>query len=394
MKPELNPFSPGAGSPPPELVGRDEILAQVNVLFARTLAGRAEKSLLLTGLRGVGKTVLLNEIQQRAEDTGFHARIMEAHEEKSLPATLVPHLRSLLFALDRVAAAREKVRRGFAALKSFVSKIRIRIDEVPVGLDIDPAPGVADSGDLELDLPDIFAVVGDAARTAGTGVAMLIDEVQYFQAKELSALIMGMHRMQQRQLPLVLIGAGLPVLPRLAGESKTYAERLFQFPRVDALPESEAGRAIRDPINDAGESITDEAIDEIFRQTQGYPYFIQEWGYQTWNAAEASPIGREVVVRATQRTIGRLDESFFRVRYDRLTPAEQQFLRAMAETGSGPYRISEVADLLGVKVSSLSPRRAKLINKGMIYSPQYGELAFTVPLFDEFMRRTIPDFQP
>lgn len=389
-----NPFSPGAGSPPPELVGRDAVLEQADVLLGRTLVGRPEKSLLLTGLRGVGKTVLLNEIERRARGAGYHTILLEAHEGKSLAVLLAPHLRSLLFELDRIAGAGDKVRRGLAVLKSFVGAIKITVGEIDIGLDIEPEVGAADSGDLEIDLPNLFTTVGEAAQERGVAVAILIDEIQYFSTPELSALIMAMHKMQQRQLPVVLIGAGLPILPGLAGESKSYAERLFSFPEIGPLPEPDASKALQEPVRNVGEEFAPDALHEIFRLTRGYPYFLQEWGYQAWNHAPASPISLGVVREASALVSLRLDENFFRVRFDRLTLSEKKFLRAMAEIGAGSYRTSDVADTLKVKISTLGPRRAGLIKKGMIYSPSYGDIAFTVPLFDEFMRRAIPNFEP
>ncbi|MBU4484989.1 ATP-binding protein, partial [bacterium] len=228
----------------------------------------------------------------------------------------------------------------------------------------------------------------------GTAIALLIDEIQYLSEKELSALIMAMHKMQQLQLPLVLLGAGLPILTRLAGESKSYAERLFEFPTIGPLSFSDAAKALRDPVRRAGVDFDDDAIDEIVHLTQGYPYFIQEWGYQSWNHAEKSPITLHDVQHATTKVIQRLDANFFRVRFDRLTPREKEYLRAMAELGPSAHRTGDIAAALGVKVGSLGPMRAKLINKGMIYSPAYGDMAFTVPLFDKFMLRAIPEFQP
>jgi hypothetical protein len=247
---------------------------------------------------------------------------------------------------------------------------------------------------LEIDLPNLFVAVAEAAEERHTAVAILIDEIQYLGSPELSALIMAMHKMQQRQLPLVLIGAGLPILPGLAGESKSYAERLFNFPDIGPLSETEAARALCDPIEDAGEAIETTALKEIFRLTQGYPYFLQEWGYQAWNHAESSPITLQVVQETTILVEHRLDENFFRVRFNRLTPREKNYLRAMAELGAGPNRTADIADILNVKITTLGPVRASLIRKGMIYSPAHGDMAFTVPLFDEFMRRTIPEFQP
>ena len=390
MDPIKNPFSPGAGSPPPELVGRAGILEQARVLLGRVKERRPEKSILLTGLRGVGKTVLLNEIERLAAKTGYRTVVVEAHEDKSLAALLVPPLRKLLFELDRVAGAGDKAKRGLAVLKSFMNGVKVTMGGVEVGLDIDPEKGAADSGDLESDLPNLFVAVAEAAEERHLPIALLIDELQYFNSKELSALIMAMHKMQQRQLPMVLLGAGLPILPGLAGESKSYAERLFSFPDIGALSEPDAIKALQDPTKLMGVDFEPDALKEIYRLTQGYPYFLQEWGYQSWNRAAASPITLKVVQDATATVIKRLDENFFRVRFDRLTPGEKLFLRAMAGLGSGAHRSSDIADALGVKINSLGPRRANLIRKGMIYSPAHGDMAFTVPLFDEFMLRAMP----
>lgn len=388
-----NPFSPGAGSPPPELAGRENVLEQARVLLGRVRAKRPEKSMLLTGLRGVGKTVLLNEIERMAQDTGYRTILVEAHEGKSLPILLAPLLRRLLLDLDRIAGAGDKVRRGLAVLKGFVGAIKIKVGEVDIGLDIEPESGAADSGDLEVDLPGLFMAIGEAAQERRVAVAILIDEIQYFTSSELSALVMAMHKMQQRQLPVVLIGAGLPILPGLLGESKSYAERLFSFPDIGPLPENDAIKALQDPAKDAGEAFDPAALEEIFRITRGYPYFLQEWGYQAWNHAAASPICLSVIQETSDLVSRRLDENFFRVRFDRLTPREKKYLRAMAELGPGPHRTGDVADKLGVKINTLGPVRASLIKKGMVYSPSHGDMAFTVPLFDEFMRRAIPHFE-
>lgn len=393
MDPIKNPFSPGAGSPPPELVGRDSILEQTRILLARVKLQRPEKSFLLTGLRGVGKTVLLNEMEQIAERAEYRTVLVEAHEDKSLGALLAPHLRRLLFDLNRIAGAGDKARRGLAVLKSFIGAVKIRVADFELGLDIEPERGSADSGDIEADLPNLFLAVAEAAQERKTAVAILIDEIQYLAQGELSALIMAMHKMQQRRLPLVLIGAGLPILPALAGESKSYAERLFQFPDIGPLSESDAAKALQYPVKAAGMEFEADALHEIFRLTLGYPYFLQEWGYQSWNRAIKTPITIEVVHNTTADVIRRLDENFFRVRFDRLTLSEKSYLRAMAHLGLGAHRSGDIASALGVKVSSLGPVRARLIKKGMIYSPIHGDMAFTVPLFDEFMRRAIPEFQ-
>jgi len=393
MDPIKNPFSPGAGSPPPELVGRDPILEQARILLGRVQQKKSEKSMLLTGLRGVGKTVLLNEIKRMAEGAGYHTIFIEAHEGKALGPLIAPPLRSLLYDLDRIAGTGDKVKRGLAVLRSFIGALKLTVGDVSIGLDIDPEKGSADSGDLEIDLPNLFAAIGEAAQDRNRAVAIFIDEIQYFSHKELGALIMAMHKMQQRQLPLVLLGAGLPILPGMAGESKSYAERLFSFPIIGALSQENTAKALQEPAQAAGVAFEVTALDEVFQLTKGYPYFLQEWGYVAWNLATTSPISLQVVRDAKNTVIPRLDENFFRVRYDRLTPSEKNFLRAIAELGPGAHRTGDIADMLKVKVTSLGPVRAKLINKGMIYSPAHGDLDFTVPLFDDFMIRAIPSFK-
>jgi hypothetical protein len=390
MDPIKNPFSPGAGSPPPELVGRDPVLEQARILLGRVKQKRPEKSMLLTGLRGVGKTVLLNEIERLAQADSYRTIFIEAHEDKPLGPLIAPSLRTVLFDLNRIAGAGDKVKRGLAVLRSFIGALKVTVNDVTIGLDIEPEKGAADSGDLEIDLPNLLVAVGEAADDRKAAVAILVDEIQYFNAKELGALIMAMHKVQQRQLPLVLVGAGLPILPGLAGESKSYAERLFSFPDIGALSATDAAKALQDPAMKVGIAFESAALEDVFRLTQGYPYFVQEWGYQAWNRAASSPITIQDVQDATAAVIPRLDKNFFRVRYDRLTPSEKNFLRAMAELGPGARRTGDIAQKLQIKVTSLGPMRAKLIKKGMIYSPAHGEMAFTVPLFDDFMIRTIP----
>ncbi len=394
MDPIKNPFSPGAGAPPPELVGRDPLLEQARILLGRVKQKRPEKSLLLTGLRGVGKTVLLNDIERMAKAVGYQTILLEAHEEKPLGELIYPALRSLLYELNRVAGAGDKVKRGLAVLRSFIGSIKLTVGDLALGLDIEPAKGTADSGDLEIDLPNLFLAIAEAAEERQSAVAILVDEIQYLSQKELGALIMAMHKMQQKQLPLVLLAAGLPVLPGMAGESKSYAERLFNFPDIGALSAADAAKALREPARDAGVEFQEDALQEVFRLTHGYPYFIQEWGYQSWNIAAASPISLQTVQAATPEVIRRLDKNFFRVRFDRLTPGEKNFLRAMAHLGPEHHRTGDIATALGMSVKGIGPVRSKLIKKGMIYSPAHGDMAFTVPLFDEFMIRAIPEFLP
>jgi hypothetical protein len=387
MDPVRNPFAPGAGTPPPELAGRHAIIELAETTLARVMQGRSAKSFMLIGLRGVGKTVLLVRIEELAHRLGYQSLLVEAHEDKSLPALLLPAVRQILLALDQLGALNEKVKRGLRTLRSFANAIKVKYGDLEIGIDIDAEQGVAASGDIELDLPQLMVAVGEAAAARKKAVALLVDELQYINEIELSALIMGMHKIAQRQLPVVLIGAGLPQLVGNMGRSKSYAERLFDFPEVGPLSAKDAEVALIEPIEREGEKIAKAAVREIVKASQGYPYFLQEWGYQCWNAAPKSPIRAEDVATATPIVLKKLDESFFRVRFDRLTPAEKGYLRAMAQLGPGPHRSGDIADKLGVKVQSVAPLRSGLIKKGMIYSPAHGDTAFTVPLFDAFMLR-------
>lgn len=393
MDPLSNPFSPGAGSPPPELAGRSDLLQRAHVMLHRVQAGRYEQSLMLVGLRGVGKTVLLNKIRSLAEALDYSTIMIEATEGRSLPELLVPALRQILFQLDAMAGVSNKVKRGLRVLRSFVGAVKVKVADVEIGLDIDPEKGTADSGDLAADLAEMVAALGEAAQDRGRAVAVIVDELQYLSEAEMSALIMAMHRISQRQLPVVLVGAGLPQLVGLAGRSKSYAERLFTYPDVGPLEPDDAKEALRGPVRAQEVDFTDEALDDLVAVTHGYPYFLQEWGYQAWNLAPDSPIDADVVKRATTAAIKKLDGSFFRVRFDRLTPREKEYLRALAELGPGAQRSGDIADALGVKTQSAAPLRSGLIRKGMIYSPAHGDTAFTVPLFDEFMRRTMPQWK-
>lgn len=387
MDPLRNPFAPGAGNQPPELAGRQHILELAALTLGRAEQNRHAKSFMLIGLRGVGKTVLLNRIEQMADEKKFKCVLVEAHEDKSLPELLLPPLRKVLLALDQAGQVNDRAKRGLRVLKSFAKGLKVKYGDIEVGLDIDAETGTGDSGDLESDLPDLFLAIGEAAKARKTVVALLIDELQYLDEDELSALIMGMHKVSQKQLPMVLIGAGLPQLVGNMGKSKSYAERLFDFPEVGALAHKDAFTAIAEPIAKEGEKIAKAAVDAIIAATQGYPYFLQSWGYQSWNEAEKSPIAARSVEAARGAVLKNLDQSFFRVRFDRLTPSEKAYLQAMAELGPGPHRSGDIAEALKVKVQSVAPVRSSLIKKGMIYSPQHGDTAFTVPLFDEFLKR-------
>lgn len=390
MDPIRNPFAPGAGTPPPELAGRDELRESLRVALERARIGRPAKSAMLVGLRGVGKTVLLDRVREDAEAAGIHTVRIEAPEGRSLPALLAPQLRQALLRLSQIEAAKEIAVRGLRALAGFASKLKVTFGDIEVGIDYAPEPGLADNGDLEHDLQALFEQVGLAAKSAGTALVIFIDELQYVEEPQLAALITAMHRTEQRKLPVVLVGAGLPQLRGRMGNAKSYAERLFDFPTIGPLPPDAAGLAIGKPLQDEGVRITPEALNQILQVTQGYAYFLQQWGSHTWRAAKASPIDLDAVTVASVTAIAAMDESFFRVRFDRLTPKEKKYLRAMAELGEGPHRSGDIATCYAANVSSLAPTRSSLIVKGMVWSPNHGDTAFTVPMFDAFMKRTIP----
>jgi hypothetical protein len=382
-----NPYSPNAGAPPPALVGRSELLDSFSIAVQRIRRGRAEKSMFPTGLRGVGKTVLLNRFVEQARDHGYLIAQIEASEDSKFIGTLGAQLRPILFELDRNAKAAALVKRALRVFKSFCASIGL--DGLTLSLGVDAEPGVADSGDLSTDLSALLVSIGEAAATEETAVLIAVDEVQYLSEAELGSLIMAVHRITQLTLPIMLVGTGLPQLPALAGNAKSYAERLFNYPTIGPLSVDDAKEAIAAPARELGVDFSEGALVRLFEITRGYPYFIQEWAYHIWNHASTSPIAIDDVKAVEDRVLRALDESFFRVRYDRLTPRERRYLRAMAELGEGPHRSGDIAGVLGTKVESLSPLRSGLIAKGMIYSPQHGDTAFTVPLFDAFMRRAM-----
>src|SRR5579875_1728195 len=390
MNPVLNPFAPGAGTPPPELAGREKLREDVRIAIARIRTGRAAKSVMLVGLRGVGKTVLLDRLRMDAEAAGVFTVRAETPEKKSLPALLAPQLRQVLLRLSHVSKAKDLAERGLRALTGFAKSLKVKYHDIEVGIDFGPEAGLADNGDLEGDLTAVLEQVGRAAAKAGTAVALFLDEVQYLEEDQFAALISALHRCAQQQLPVTVVGAGLPQLLALAGNAKSYAERLFDFPFIGPLTANDARTALAKPAQAEGVDFQPAALEEILRLTRNYPYFLQELGKHSWDAASKSPITRKDVLQATASAVAALDESFFRVRFDRTTPKEKQYLRAMAELGAGPHRSGDVAATLGKPVSTVAPLRQSLIVKGMVWSPSHGETAFTVPLFDEYMKRIMP----
>lgn len=390
MNPVKNPYTPGAGTPPSELAGREALREKVRICIERLRIGNTAKSVLMVGLRGVGKTVLLDQMRTDAEATGIHTIRVEAPENRSLPALLAPALRVALLRLSQIEAAKDLAQKSLRALAGFAKALKFKFQDIEVGIDFEPEKGLADNGDLESDLTALFVEVGNAAKAAKTVLVIFIDELQYVKQTEFAALISALHRCAQLKLPLTVVGAGLPQLLSLAGEAKSYAERLFDYPIVDKLDKVAAEDAIRKPARNLNVDYEDAAVESIISNTQGYPYFLQEWGKHAWDLAQASPITALDVERASKITIAALDESFFRVRLERTTPSEKRYLRAMAELGPGPHRSGDIAQHMNKKANSFGPVRSSLISKGIVWSPIHGDTAFTVPLFHEYLLRTVP----
>lgn len=393
MDPIRNPYAPGAGTPPPELAGRDDVLEAAHVALERSRLRRPIKNMVLIGLRGVGKTVLLDTMRELVEKKGMYPLDMEAAENRSLPSVLAPRLHVALLQLSRRDATKQFAQQALKGLAGFVKALKVTYQDIEVGLDLEPERGLADSGNLEGDLQALFEVAGEAATKGSTSLVLLIDELQYVPKDQLAALIAALHRTAQRRLPVIMVGAGLPQLRGQMGNAKSYAERLFDFPLIGSLSTEDARIAIAKPAAAEGVSIDPDALDEIMVRTQGYPYFLQEWGKHVWDVAETSPITTSDVVAAIHQAKAALDANFFLVRFDRLTPSERRYLRAMAHLGAGPHRSGAIAQVLNRQVQSLAPVRSQLIGKGMLWSPGHGDTDFTVPMFDEFMQRIMPGDQ-
>jgi hypothetical protein len=381
-----NPYRPGAGTPPPALIGRDGFIEQFGLTLRRAVDGRPGKSLMPIGLRGVGKTVLLNRFCEIAVQEGLQVAFIEAPETGDFRTLLAVRLRKVLLQLERSGSAKA-VLKALRILKTFSLQLP---DGSRIALDVDALAGEADSGILAEDVTDLLVAVGEAGGDRGAGLLLAIDELQYLAAEELGALITAIHRTSQLNLPVVLVAAGLPQLPGLAGDAKSYAERLFDFPEIGSLADDDASAALAIPATALGVSYAPEALELIVQEARGYPYFLQEWGYHIWNHAPADPIQADDFHSIRPVVVDQLDRNFFLVRFDRLTPKEKEYLRAMADLGPGPHRSGDIAARLGVRVESVAPRRSGLIAKGMIYSPAHGDTAFTVPLFDEYLKRAMP----
>ena len=389
MDPGLNPFTPNAGARPPALVGRDAELESFDVLLARLQRGRAEQSLLVTGLRGVGKTVLLGAFQERAQLAGWVSVDTEITRTTRFAGRMAQLTKRALLEIAPAKRWKERARRAARILQSF--SLTVASDGSMTGsLDLEPLAGRADSGDLGEDLTDLLVALGEAAAEHGGGVVFMLDEIQFLDEPELEALIAAIHKTVQRQLPITLVGAGLPQLPRLAGEAKSYAERLFRFPRIGRLDDAAAAQALVDPARELGVEFDPRAVGAVLAYTEGYPYFVQEYGRVLWDRAAATPIGAVEAVEAQAVVEAKLDADFFGTRLERASDAEVVYMRALARLGSQPQRASTVAHELDRPVERFATTRARLIDKGLVYAPKRGLTAFTVPQFDRYLRRTFP----
>lgn len=387
MSPESNPYAPGAGTPPPELAGRDDILKKARIAIRRNKLGKPMHSAMFVGLRGVGKTVLLNEVEAIAEDEGAITDFIEVSSSQPLSLSIVTSMRKALLKLDRIKGVNEHVRRSLRVLKSFFSTIKVKYNDVELSIDFENEHGVADSGNLGRDLGELFIAAGTAARARKKSIVILIDEIQTLSSLEFEALILALHRTGQKNLPIMLVGAGLPNLIKQSSVAKSYAERLFEYPDIGSLEYNEARQALVAPAKVAEVSFNEDAIDYIIKLTEGYPYFLQEWGYQVWNVAKKSPVTLADVRKASKLALKRLDENFFRSRFVRLTESQKSYLIAMSALGPGPHKTGEIARQSCKSSAKLAMVRDGLIKSGMIYSPKFGYTAFTVPLFDKYMKR-------
>lgn len=392
VDPILNPYTPNAGAQPPAVLGRDVQLKTFDLLLRRMSAGRTEQSMIITGLRGVGKTVLLGRFRSKAHELDWVVveREVSKHDDEQFRRQMVSAIRTSLFEMSPKARWGDRMQRAAAVLKSF----SVSVDPAGTltgGIDVDAAQGFADQQELQADLTDLLVAVGEAAKDAKKGLVLLFDEVQFFSTTQLEALISALHKTVQRGLPVTMVGAGLPQIAELAGDAKSYSERLFKFPRIGNLEDQDARAALVEPAQVEGADYGDEALDLAVEVTGGYPYFLQELGYAVWGVAAGPAITREDIALAVPTYEAKLDESFFRVRLDRATEMERIYLRAMAELGPDAQKAQDVAAVIGRKSTQMGPTRAQLINMGLLYTPEHGYAAFTVPHFDKFLHRAIPE---
>jgi len=393
MKAERNPYTPNAGAVPPVIAGREDLEKRFSVLLSRVLNGRSEQSMIVTGLRGVGKTVLLEQFRKVAEAQNWVVidREINKHEEDDFRRSLTGWMHSALLRLSPKERWSERLKTALGVLRSFSLSVDPE-GRLSGGIDVEIQHGYADQGVLQQDVTDLFVAVGEAAKEHKRGIILLLDEIQFLTPAQLEAIIAGLHKTIQRGFPVTLVGAGLPQIPELAGDAKSYAERLFVFPQIGNLTPDQARLALEEPAREEGVTWTGPALDLAIAQTEGYPYFLQELGYAAWQVAHDNVITEDDVRQALPVYESKLDSSFFRVRLDRATELQRAYLRVMASLGSEPQKAADVAAIMGRTSSQVAPARAELVNMGLLYTPQHGYAAFTVPQFDRFMKRAMPTF--
>ena len=388
-----NPYTPNAGAVPPLIAGRDDLEASFRLLLSRLSLGRSEQSMIITGLRGVGKTVLLEQFRQIADAAHWVVidREISKHDDIDFRRSLTAWMRSALLSLSPREQWDDRLRHALSVLRSF--SLSVDPDgRLSAGLDVGVQYGVGDQGVLQQDVVDLFVAAGEAAAAHRRGIVLLLDEIQFLNRLQLESLIIGLHKAVQRNLPVTLVGAGLPQIPEMAGDAKSYAERLFVFPQISNLPDDQARIALHTPALVEGVRWTDAALAVAVARTEGYPYFLQELGYAAWLVAHDNTITALDVEQAIPSYEDKLDSSFFRVRLDRATELQRAYLRAMAELGPGAQKAADVASLLGRASNQVGPTRSELTSMGLLFAPQHGYAAFTVPQFDRFLKRAIPEF--
>ncbi|MCK9294384.1 MAG: ATP-binding protein [Desulfobulbaceae bacterium] len=384
MESYKNPYRPGAGTKPLVIAGREFEIEKARSLLKSVKFGSPQRSLMLYGLRGVGKTVLLNEIERISEDEGYISEHLEMSENDDFRRVIAKAVRKCLLKVDKVENLKDKAVNALSILKAFTLVIP---DGPELKIDVEAAVGLGDSGDLDTDLVDLFVALGEAAKEGKKYICFFIDEVQYLSEQAMSGLIASSHRISQKTLPIVFICAGLPQVAALSGDAKSYAERLFDFIPIGPLAKGADELALIGPVAQFSVEYEDGAKNKILEEAKGYPYFIQEFGCYAWNEAANTVINEREVTESNKKAIEALDRSFFKVRMDRATSAEKKFMKAMSSLGKGPYKSADVASKLNKKLQSIGPVRATLISKGFVFSPQHGEVDFTVPLYDEYIRR-------
>jgi GTPase SAR1 family protein len=389
MNSNSNPFTPGAGIEPPKLAGRDAVLQAADVALHRTKHLKHANTQILIGLRGAGKTTLLNRIRGLANGMGYITQQIELHDGDSLKQVLIPVFRTILLELKLRHPSAERVNESLRVLRSFIGDQVVTSAGVDISLCVAPETGFADNGDLTEDLRDLMVAIGTAAREEGTPITILLDEMQTLSKSDLHALLRATHLIQQMRLPILVFGAGLPQLPIQVSDAVGAGDRNMDTHELGSLTRTDVWAAIMHPIGQLGRTITDEALWAIEDFSLGFPYLLQALAYHTWNIAQNNGITKQDVTAAIDVTLRRLDQTFYRVYFERTTPVEQDYLRSLANMPAGSQRSADVAKGMNRTVTSVGPVRDTLIKKGLVYSPDYGFVAFTAPLFADFMKRYV-----